>query len=214
MHSSCLCVNNFKPDKWSVHAYYSVIVLIPRLHALVLMKWTVWSRCTAKINEPITAAPAGGAGSSAQQRTAKLQSSSESPPACLHLISVTPAARLSSRRHSLLCTSSFARHHFERSAEKSRCVSAPLKDAGLYGDDHYVPAVGQTEASSGSAATAAAAHRWTRAYYLSWCEWIDSFTHASPWKVVVAHQIIQDIPIFNHNYYLCLIISTVKVKIH
>lgn len=43
-----------------------------RLHALVLMKLTVWSRCTAKINEPITAAPAGGAGISAQQRNHKV----------------------------------------------------------------------------------------------------------------------------------------------
>lgn len=74
---------------------------------------------------------------------------------------------------------------FERSS-RSRCVSTRLKDAGLYGDDHYVPAIGQTEASSGStAATAsAAAHRWTGTNYLSWCEWIDSFTHASPWEVV------------------------------
>uniref|UniRef100_A0AAQ4P0T9 N-terminal EF-hand calcium binding protein 3 n=1 Tax=Gasterosteus aculeatus aculeatus TaxID=481459 RepID=A0AAQ4P0T9_GASAC len=41
-----------------------------------------------------------------------------------------------------------------------------FKDAGLYGDDHHVPAVGQTEAHPGSAAAAAAARRRTRSHYL------------------------------------------------
>ncbi len=63
------------------------------------------------------------------------------------------------------------------------CLDA-FRDAGLHGDDHYVPAVGQTEAPSGSAATAAAAQRRTRAYYLPWCEWIDCLTHTSPWKLL------------------------------
>lgn len=43
---------------------------------ILLKKWPIqsslWSRCTVKINEPITACPAGGAGSSAQQRSHKV----------------------------------------------------------------------------------------------------------------------------------------------
>lgn len=54
------------------------------------------------INEPITAAPAGGAGGSVQLRTTKLQSVPESPPACLHLSSLAPGALISS-----IATSSF-----------------------------------------------------------------------------------------------------------
>lgn len=71
------------------------------------------------MNEPITAAPAGGAGSSARQRTTKLQSISESPPAWLHLISVTPAARLSFRLRPLLYFNLSPFQQFER----SRCAS-------------------------------------------------------------------------------------------
>lgn len=47
----------------------------------------LWS--TSQINERVAAAPAGGAGRPAQQRTTKLQSISESPPARFHLTSLT-----------------------------------------------------------------------------------------------------------------------------
>ena len=42
-------------------------------------------------------------------------------------------------------------------AQRQRCVCAfdAVQDAGLYGDDYYVPAVGQTQASTGSTATTA-----------------------------------------------------------
>ncbi len=123
------------------------------------------------------------AGISAQRRTTKLQSISESPPAfaSLDICRACSLPPLQTPNATLLQL--FPRQQFEW----SRCVSNRLRDAGLYGDDHYVPAVGQTEAPSGSAAAAAAAaaaHRWTGANYLSWCEWIDSFTHhASLWEV-------------------------------
>lgn len=48
------------------------------------------------INEPITVAPAGGAGGSVQLRNTKLRSIPESPPAWLHLTSLAPGARISS----------------------------------------------------------------------------------------------------------------------
>lgn len=55
------------------------------------------------------------------------------------------------------------------------CLDA-FKDAGVHRNDHYVPAIGQTEASSGSAAATAAAQH--RTAHLSWCEWIDSCAHS------------------------------------
>ena len=49
------------------------------------------------------------------------------------------------------------------------CVFDAVQDAGLYGDDYYVPAVGQTQASTGSTTTAD--HR-TRASDFPRCKWI------------------------------------------
>ena len=50
------------------------------------------------------------------------------------------------------------------------CVFDAVQDAGLYGDDNHVPAVGQTQASTGSTATAADYR--TRASDFPWCKFI------------------------------------------
>lgn len=139
-----------------------------------LVPITLWS--TSQINEPVTAAPAGGAGRSAEQRTTKLQSISESPPARSLSLDISHTCNPTSPL--LSCTLRPSLHSFARLfvSQQFWVWSATFKwffffldafkDAGLYGDDHYVPAVGQTEAPSVSAATAAAAQRRTRACYL------------------------------------------------
>ena len=123
------------------------------------------------MKEPITAAPAGGGGGAWQLRSAA------QPQSCRERLPVPPPAssRYLSHLRSCLSPPPTVLLDFRPLPEAirgaSRLVSFSIEDAGLYGDDHYVPAVGQTEASPGSAAAAEAApHRRTRAYYLPRCE--------------------------------------------
>lgn len=148
--------------------------------------------------QPITASPAGGGGGAWQLRSAAQPQSYRErlpvpPPACLpplgicHTCGAASLLHAPSDRFTWLQTSAWSDPN--RTEGASRLVSLSIEDAGLYGDDHYVPAVGQTEASPGSAAAAAAAeaaaHRRTRANYLPWCECIQYLTHASFCLVII-----------------------------
>ena len=122
--------------------------------------------------QPIIERGAGrdGTGSSARQHNTKLQCISESPPALPSLAFCRTCSLTLLQTTSVTLLLPLPRQPLQRSPWP-RCVSTLFKDAGLYGDDHYVPAVRQTEAPPGSAA-AAAAQRRPRTYYLSWCECI------------------------------------------